>query len=120
MFKWSKLSSYRVKKVVECFCLDLTATQTAGLLKLNRKTINALYHRFRLLIGLQRMSERREFRGVVEVDESYFGANRVRGRALPRLRGRGTRKQPVFGIFERKGEVYTEIIETAARPLCAR
>src|SRR5712691_5699744 len=115
MFKWSKLSSYRVKKVVECFCLDLTATQTAGLLKLNRKTINALYHRFRLLIGLQRMSERREFRGVVEVDESYFGANRVRGRALPRLRGRGTRKQPVFGIFERKGEVYTEIIDDCSQ-----
>jgi transposase-like protein len=110
MFKWSKLSGYRVKKIMDCFCLDLTATQTAGLLKLNRKTVNALYNRFRLLIRLQRMSERRQFQGVVEVDESYFGASRVRGRALPRLRGRGTAKQPVFGIFERKGEVYTEII----------
>ena len=110
MFKGSKLSSYRVRKVVECFCLDLTATQTARLLKLNRKTVNALYQRFRLLICLQRMNERRAFRGVVEVDECYFGASRVRGRALPRLRGRGTLKQPVFGIFERQGEVYTEII----------
>ena len=110
MFKGSKLSSYRVRKVVECFCLDLTATQTARLLKLNRKTVNALYQRFRLLICLQRMNERRAFRGVVEVDECYFGASRVRGRARPRLRGRGTLKQPVFGIFERQGEVYTEII----------
>ena len=110
MFKWSKLWSYRVKKVVECFCLDLSATQTAGLLKLNRKTVNALYQRFRLLIALKRMSQRQQFRGVVEVDESYFGASRVRGRALPRLRGRGTRKQPVFGIFEREGNVYTEIV----------
>jgi transposase len=110
MFKWSKLSNYRVRKVVECFCLDLTATQTAGLWKLNRKTVNVLYQRFRLLICLQRLKERRAFRGVVEVDESYFGPSRVRGRALPRLRGRGTLKQPVFGIFERQGEVYTEII----------
>ncbi len=54
MFKWSKLSEYRVKKVLECFCLDLTATQTAHLLKLNRKTVNALYTRFRLLIALKR------------------------------------------------------------------
>ena len=56
------------------------------------------------------MNQRREFGGVVEVDESYFGPSRVRGRPLPRLRGRGTLKQPVFGIFERQGEVYTEII----------
>ncbi len=115
MFKWSKLSSYRIKKVMECFCYDLTAAQTAGLLRLNRKTVNAFYHRFRLLIRLKRMSERRQFQGVVEVDESYFGANRVRGRALPRRRGRGTRKQPVFGIFERHGEVYTEIIEDCSQ-----
>ena len=61
------------------------------------------------------MSERRAFQGVVEVDESYFGANRVRGRAWPRLRGRGTTKQPVFGIFERAGEVYTEIIDDCSQ-----
>ena len=93
MFKWSKLSRYRILKVIECFCLDLTATQTAALLQLNRKTVNGLYQRFRFLIVLQRMNARGQFQGVVEVDESYFGANRVRGRALPRLRGRGTRKQ---------------------------
>jgi len=110
VLKWSKLSRYRILRVIECFCLDLTATQTAALLQLNRKTVNGLYQRFRLLIVLQRMSARGQFQGVVEIDESYFGANRVRGRALPRLRGRGTRKQPVFGIFEREGEVYTEII----------
>lgn len=110
MLKWSKLSEYRIRKVVQCFCLDLTATQTAALLGLNRKTVNALYQRFRLLVALQRLHQRREFCGVVEVDESYFGPSRVRGRPLPRLRGRGTRKQPVFGIFERQGEVYTEII----------
>ncbi len=76
MFKESKLSNYLVKKVVECFCLDLTARQTAGSLKLNRKAVNALYQRFRLLICLQRMNQRRPSQGVVEVDECYFGPRR--------------------------------------------
>ncbi len=44
--------------------------------------------------------------GVVEVDESLFGAKRVKGK-----RGRGAYgKTPVFGIFERDGQVYTEIV----------
>ena len=45
------------------------------------------------------------FSGVVEVDESYFGAKRVHGKP-----GRGVSgKTPVFGIFQRKGKVYTRI-----------
>lgn len=42
----------------------------------------------------------------VEVDESYFGARRVRGK-----RGRGASgKTIVFGIFKRNGCVWTEIV----------
>jgi len=44
------------------------------------------------------------------VDESFFGPARVRGRPGPRKRGRGTLKQPVFGIYERNGAVYTELV----------
>ena len=50
------------------------------------------------------------FVGVVEIDESYFGPARLRGRPGPRKRGRGTLRQPVFGVFERDGGVYTEIV----------
>ena len=48
--------------------------------------------------------------GNVEVDEAYFGATRQRGFHGKLKRGRGTLKQPVFGIFERDGRVYTEIV----------
>ena len=41
--------------------------------------------------------------GRVEVDESYFGAKRHRGYHGKLKRGRGTLKQPVFGVFERDG-----------------
>jgi transposase-like protein len=35
---------------------------------------------------------------------------RVRGRPGPRKRGRGTLRQPVFGIYERDGAVCTELV----------
>lgn len=44
------------------------------------------------------------------MDESYFGARRKRGFRGKLKRGRGTQKQPVFGIFKRSGHVYTEIV----------
>lgn len=52
--------------------------------------------------------EESPFQGEIEVDESYFGANRIKGK-----RGRGAgRKTPVFGILQR---VYTEIVPDCAR-----
>jgi len=110
MVKWAKISTYKLKKIIECFSLDLTATQTCKLLQINRNTINRYYNLFRQLILLNQMDEFRIFVGEVEVDESYFGARRIRGQRGKLKRGRGTKKQPVFGIFERNGRVYTEIV----------
>ena len=106
----AKISSYKIKKIIECFCLDLNATQTSKLLKLNRKTVNGYYMAFRCAIALNQHAEFEKFVGMVELDESYFGARRKRGFHGKLKRGRGTMKQPVFGIFERNGRVYTEII----------
>jgi transposase-like protein len=110
MFKNSKLSRYIVVKIIECFCIDIDATKTALLLKLNRKTINRYFTAFRMLIYTHQVSQKEQLLGVVEVDESFFGPARVRGRPGPRKRGRGTLKQPVFGIYERNGSVYTELV----------
>ena len=110
MLKKAKLSSYKIKKIINCFCLDLNATQTSKLLKLNRKTSNEYYMTFRCAIALYQHDEFEKFVGMVELDESYFGARRIRGFRGKLKRGRGTMKQPVFGIFERNGRVYTEIV----------
>jgi transposase-like protein len=56
------------------------------------------------------MEEFEKILGEAEVDESYFGARRKRGYRGKLKRGRGTQKQPVFGIFKRNGRVYTEIV----------
>jgi transposase-like protein len=104
------LSDYHVKKIIQHFVLDLTATQTSQLLGMSRLTINRYYSAFRLAIAIQREQDKRLLTGQVEVDESYFGAARPRGAPKKLKRGRGTLKQPVFGIFERDGQVYTEIV----------
>ncbi|MFH6975346.1 IS1595 family transposase, partial [Neisseria sp. 23W00734] len=51
------------------------------------------------------------FDGVVELDESYFGAKRIRGK-----RGRGAGgKTVVFGVLKRGNKVYTEIVPDASK-----
>ncbi len=105
-----KLSDYRLRRLILCFCVDVTATQAAVLLGLNRNTVNRWYGIFRRAIFAHQEALKEALVGRVEVDESYFGASRVRGFHGKRKRGRGTSKQPVFGIFEREGRVYTEIV----------
>jgi transposase len=92
--------------VLRHFALDLTASRTAQLTGLQRKSINVIFLRIR-----ERISEECERASPfssceVEVDESYFGARPVRGK-----RGRGASdKTIVFGIFKRNGCVYMEIV----------
>lgn len=108
MIKWGKIKGHRLKKIMKYFCSDLTATQTSNLLEINRKTINRYYKIFRENIYRYQKQEMKKFIGDIEVDESYFGPKRIKGKAT--RRGRGTHRQPVFGIYERNGRVYTEII----------
>ncbi len=55
------------------------------------------------------------FSGTVEVDETYLGGawknKRKNVRDTGTKRGRGTTKQPVFGILCRNGQVWAEIVE---------
>jgi len=49
--------------------------------------------------------------GIVELDESYFGVKRIRGK-----HGRGAGGETiVFGILKRGGKVYTEIVPDTSK-----
>ena len=54
------------------------------------------------------------FEGAVEVDETYIGGQwknkRKAEKAQETKRGRGTRKQPVFGVLCRNGYVWAELV----------
>jgi len=107
MFRNSKLSNFKVRKNIWCFCVDANATQAAILLGLNRNTINNWFNVFRRMIYIHQEAIKEQIIGNVE---AYFGATRQRGFHGKLKRGRGTLKQPVFGIFKRDGRVYTEIV----------
>ena len=95
-----RISEAKIRKIVRYVAADLTALQAAALSGLNRNTVNRLYRGVRERMLLACEAQRRLF-GVVEVDESFFGARRVKGR-----RGRGAYgKTVVFGSFERQGHV---------------
>ena len=115
LIKYSKLSNYQIKKIMKCFCVDIDATKTGKILNFNRNTTTDYFKLFREAVYLNQVLIMNKFYGDIELDESYFGAKRIRGYHGKLKRGRGTLKQPVFGIFERKLEngkkrVYTEII----------
>ena len=106
----SKISEAKFRQLVRLFCVDLTAIQIAQVAVLNRNTVNRLLQVIRERIALACEAES-PVSGEIEVDESYFGARRVRG-----LRGRGARgKTIVFGLFKRQGRVYTEIVPDCSR-----
>lgn len=77
---------------------------------LSVRSVNAIYLRIR-----DRLAEICElqspFSGQVEVDESYFGPHRVRGK-----RGRGAGgKTIVFGILKRGGQVFTQVVPNCSK-----
>lgn len=57
------------------------------------------------------LKESQRFDDTCEVDETYMGNKRK----WHNKRGRGTTKQPVFGIVEKGGSVYTEVVPNTKR-----
>ena len=65
----------------------------------NKNTPHQHYGRFRARVVQFKLDQSKPFTGEVEIDESYFGARRVRGK-----RGRGASgKIPVVGLLKRGG-----------------
>ncbi len=107
----SRISEAKSREIVRYFAADLTALQTAQLSGLNRNTVNRIYRglRERMLFACE---AQRPMFGIIEVAESFFGARRVKGKRAHGAYG----KTVVFGIFERDGQVYTEIVSDCSKP----
>lgn len=105
-YRCAKISERKMRQIIRYFALDLTANKTAALVSMMHQSVNRIFLKIR-----ERVAEECERASPfacceVEVDESYFGARRVKGK---RGRGAGS-KTKVFGIFKRNGSVYTEIV----------
>ena len=107
----SRISEAKFREIIKLFSVDLTATQIAVLSKTNRKTINKILKEVRKCIASFCEKESYFDKGEVEIDESYFGAKRIRGK-----RGRGSYgKTIVFGLKQREGKVYTQVIKNCSQ-----
>jgi transposase len=108
--KRSKISESKFRKILKYFSMDFNTSQTAALTEISRRSVSDVYQKLRIRIWNLTKREKK-LTGEVEVDESYFGAKRVRGK-----RGRGAKgKIPVFGILKRNGRVYTKIVKNCGK-----
>lgn len=108
--KRAHISERKFKQLLKLFSEDLTATQITNIISINRNTVNRYLNLIRARIS-ELCEQESPFGGEVEVDESYFGAKRKKGK-----RGRGAYgKTVVFGIYKRNGKVYTEIVKNCSR-----
>jgi|SRR5205085_5536803 len=100
------MTAWKCRLLLRYFALDLSASDVAELTGLTHKTVNPIFLKIRRRLAQDCERRSPPSAGEVEVDESYFGARRVRGE-----RGRGASgKTIVFRLLKRDGKVYTEIV----------
>ena len=119
-FVRSRISEAKFREIIRFFCADLTAEQISSLSGISRNSVNKILKNLRIRISEFCEKESLFKKGEVEIDESYFGAKRIKG-----LRGRGSYgKTIVFGLKKRKGKVYTQVITDCSKrailPLISR
>jgi len=106
----SRISEPKFREIIRYFSLDIEATKISVLTGISRMTINKVINAIRERIAEHCESESPFDSGEIELDESYFGARRVRG-----IRGRGAKgKTIVFGLIKRKDRVFTQIVKNCS------
>jgi transposase-like protein len=90
--------------------LDLNAYEASELTGISHRSCKVIYAKLRIHIAKFCIDNPVQS-GEFELDESYFGAKRVRGK-----RGRGAAgKTPVFGLLKRDGNVYVQVVENCSK-----
>src|SRR6266540_3217985 len=107
--KYSLNQLKRDMQILYYFYLELSAKKTSKEMELDYGSIHRKFMQFRKSIAEYCNQEANKLNGEIEIDESYFGGKR-KGE-----RGRGAKnKTIVFGILERKGKIYTKIVENVS------
>ena len=109
-YRRSHISEAKFRRLLKCFTLDLNAYEASQITNISHRSCKIIYAKLRLHIAkfcINNLAEQGEF----ELDESYFGARRVRGK-----RGRGAAgKTPVFGLLKRNGNVHVTIVKDCSK-----
>lgn len=108
-----RISRQKYTLIFRSFISDISALKSSSIVGVNRKTSDRYYNIFRRVILIDAIKERQQIKlfDGIEVDESYFGPRRVRGK-----KGQGAgRKIIVFGLLKRQGKIYTQIIKNTQK-----
>ena len=106
----SRIAEAKFRQIIRFFAMDFTASDTAKLTNISVRSIHTIYIKLHKKIAVQ-CEKISPFNCIVELDESYFDARRVRGK-----RGRGASgKTIVFGLLKRDGSVYKEIVPDCSK-----
>ena len=104
------ISERKFREILKYFAEDETTSKASKYSGVSRNSVNKLFHKIRVRIAELSVASTPEL-GEFEVDESYFGAKRVRGK-----RGRGAAgKTPVFGILKRDGKVFVNVVKNCRK-----
>ncbi|HEX7724876.1 MAG TPA: IS1595 family transposase [Candidatus Paceibacterota bacterium] len=112
----SRIPTKKVNLLLKAFAVfDMTAVNAAEFAGTSRNTANLYYTHFREKIAdYARRAPR--FSGEIEMDQAQFGKGVRRGEKITRKSKPKTgHKLLVFGIMQRGGEVYTQIVPNAER-----
>ena len=94
----SRISEKKFREILKYFAEDIEASKISNLTKISEVTLCKIFREIRIIMSKE-CEKISKFSGEIEIDESYFGSKRLRGK-----RGRGTSgKQPVFGMLKRDG-----------------
>jgi transposase len=109
-YKAAKISEAKFRHLMRCFSEDLTASSTARMTGISVRSVNDIFIKIRKRMAVL-CEQESPLCGTVEVDESYFGPHRIRGK-----RGRGAgEKTIVFGVLKRGERVFTKIVPDASK-----
>ncbi len=107
-----RLTKKQWKQILKLFVLCLSSNKIVEQTGITKpRIIRALMY----VRKAMSMDIPKQFSGIVEVDETYLGGQwknkRKFVRAVGTKRGRGTSKQPIFGIYARNGIVWARIVD---------
>jgi len=122
----SNLSLDQWYELLWWFNYEFTANKTAKEVELPQRLVHRCFTAIRKAIYDYELQQMIRFFGQVEVDETYIGPKfrnrRKKKRELFRKlnvvkRGRGAKdlQQPIFGIYQRNGQVYIEFVKDAGK-----
>ena len=108
--KSSHFSDRKYREILKLFSEEVSATAVSNIMGISRPAVNRIFKNIRIKIAKHCQENSIFESGEIELDESYFGARRVKGK-----RGRGANgKIPVFGMLKRGDKVYTQIVKNCS------